>query len=210
LRCLLLLVTCGALLLTCCRREEGTTAPEGARKDYFPMAKGNMWVWAGGVLPASGDSVRWEVRDRTVTATGELAWNVRTERFWGEKKRRVIDSCNVLTDKSLMLLYMNKADPRPDTVLNYPLDLGKSWNVTHLAGGKILRRSRVAGREDVDTPYGSFNGVLRVDSEDRNVEKDTLLMSTTDWYAPGVGRVMSRVQARGEVWEMRLVTARLR
>jgi hypothetical protein len=210
LRRALLLVTCGALLLTCCRREEEATAPEGAGEDYFPIAEGNKWVWAGGVLPAAGDTIKWEVRDRTVLETGESVWDVRTERFWEEKGRSIVDSCNVQRKEDLMLLFMSRGDPRPDTVLNYPLRPGKSWTVTHVSGGKIARSSRVAGEEAIETPYGSFEYALRVDSEDRNLEKDTLLMKTTDWYARGVGRVMSRVEARGEVWEMRLVTARLR
>jgi hypothetical protein len=210
LRRFLLPLACGILILTGCGKEEGP-APSGlAHTDYFPMAKGNIWVWAGGVSSAEGDTIRWEVRDSVAMEDGKLAWNIRTERFWGEKGTSIVDSCNVQTDQNLMLLYMDRADPRPDTVLSYPLELGKSWTVTRLAGNDVVRRSRVAGEENVETPYRKFKEVLRVESEDRNVEKDTLLMKTTDWYAPAVGRVMSRVEARGEVWEMRLVTANLR
>lgn len=197
-----------ALLPLGCKKEddESPLPHQETTADYFPVNKGNKWVWVGGVLPDRGDTIRWEVRDRVVLDNGQSTWQVHQERFWEDRARNLVDSTYFQIKPGLVLLFMNKLDPDADTVLNYPLTTGKSWTVAHVTTKNVMRKSRVMGKEDVETPYGSFEDALRIDTEDRTVAKDSVVMKTSDWYVEDIGRVYSRVEVKNQVWEMRLLT----
>lgn len=179
----------------------------GWNEDYFPLAEGNRWVWVGGVVPSQGDTIAWEIEDKVVGPTGESAWKVSQKRFWLEKKRTFKDSINLQRKSNLLLIYKNLADPTADTVLNYPLRDGREWAVRQVRG--VLRTAHISGMENVETPYGNFANALRIDCEDRRIPNDSLVMKATDWYVENVGRVMTRVEVRGQVWEMRLTSMEL-
>lgn len=179
----------------------------GWDEDYFPLAEGNRWVWAGGVVPSEGDTIAWFIEDKVTSPTGEVAWKVGQKRFWLEKERTIRDSINLMRKSNLLLLYKNLADPNADTILNYPIRDGREWTVGQVRG--VLRTAHIRGVENVETPYGNFANALRVDCEDRRILNDSLVMKTTDWYVEDVGRVMTRVELRGLVWEMRLTSMEL-
>jgi hypothetical protein len=130
-------------------------------------------------------------------------------RHWEGKARAAIDSIDLAKEDDVLLLYMDHMDPDADTLLRYPLTDGREWMVAHIVTKGVVRKSRVVGKEDVNTPYGPFEGALRIDSEERRVDNDSLSMKMSDWYVPRVGRVKTRTEARGQVWEMSLVTMEL-
>lgn len=201
---------CLFILVAGCRRAGQEDASSVAGKEnYLPLTKGNRWVWLGGLVPAKGDTIIWEVKDRIVRSNGKFAWNIWNKRYWQEKDASIIDSMNIEVEPNLVLMYMDFIDPDADTVLNYPLSEGKKWTVAYIITKHVLRTAQVAGREDVVTPYGKFKDALRIDSQDIKVENDSLVMRTSDWYVPDVGRIMTRIEARGKVWEMRLLSMEL-
>lgn len=177
-------------------------------EDYFPLAKGNRWIWAGGVVPSEGDTIALFIEDKVAGPTGEIFWKVGQERFWFKEKMTTRDSMNIQRKSNLLLIYKNLADTSADTILNYPVREGREWTVGQSRG--VLRTAHVSGVEKVKTPYGDFPNALRVDCEDRSISNDSLvMMKTTDWYVEDLGRVMTRVELRGMVWEMRLTSVEL-
>jgi hypothetical protein len=207
----LLCLMCLALLAVGCKKGQQQPAPTpgAGEQNYLPMAADNRWTWIGGIAPATGDTITWQVKDRVVRKTGQFAWKVVTKRYWQEKHHTVVDSMDLQVEPNCLLMYMDNIDPDADTILSYPLTMGKKWVVAYIITMRITRTAQVAGLEDVNTPYGQFKGALRIDSEDRSAEKDSLVMKTSDWYVPNVGRIMSRIEARGGVWEMKLLTAEI-
>ena len=209
MRWFILIVACGILVLSGCKEEEdGPSVSPGADQTYFPMAPGNEWTWVGGLESTANDTIRWKVSGTVVRDDGKPAWKIYYERQWAGKDA-IVDSGNVRVDRNRVLFYMDHIDPEADTVLTLPLSVGKKWYVGHVRSRRLHRRSVVAAEEELETPYGPFKSVLRVDTEDRAEDTDSLLQRSSEWYAPGVGRVMTRIEARGQVFEMKLLTAKL-
>ncbi len=197
------------VLLAGCREGDSPQKTTAGTDDYLPLEKGNKWVWVGGVIPATGDTIAWEVKGKVVRETGKFAWNVRQSRHWEGKAKAGVDSINLAREDNVLLLYMDHVDPDADTLLNYPLTDGREWTVAHIVTRGVVRKSRVVGKEDVNTPYGQFDGALRVDSEERRVANDSLVTKMSDWYVPNVGRIRTRVEAREQIWEMTLLRTEL-
>lgn len=205
----ILITVCGILLLAGCKQDgDGPSVPPGTDHDYFPMALDNEWTWIGGLAPATSDTIRWKVTGTVVRDDGKPAWKIQYERQWAGKEA-IVESSNVRVDANHVLLFYDHIDPDADTVLEFPLSVGNDWYVAHVKSRRLHRRSVVAAMEDLETPYGPFESVLRVDTEDRAEDTDSLLQRSSEWYARGVGRVMTRIEARGEVFEMKLLSAKV-
>jgi len=185
----------------------GCNIGAGRNEDYFPLAKGNRWVWVGGVVPYEGDTITWEVEEKVARSAGDSLWKVGQKRFWLEAKRTIKDSINLQRKSDLLVVYRNLEAPDPDTIFKYPLLDGKEWTVGEIMGA--VRTAHISGTEGVKTPYGEFANALRIDCEDRKVPGDSLIMKRTDWYVENVGRVMARVEVKDLVWEMRLTSMEL-
>ena len=98
----------------------------------------------------------------------------------------------------------------PLLVLKLPADSGVSWNVgtMKMQGILVALNAQVLGREDVETPAGSFKNCLKTKSSSTSVSgalqgASRLSMditggefSSVSWYAPGVGLVKQDVSTR--------------
>jgi len=209
IRLILVVLGCCVLALAGCKEEADTpSVPQGSDQSYFPIAVGNEWTWVGGLGGAAEDTIRWKVTRTVIRDDGKPAWNVQYERQWAGKEA-VIDSSNLRIEGDLLLLFQNIYDPDADTVLSYPLAVGKEWYIAHVLRRRLHRRAVIAAKEDVETPFGVFKDALRIDTVDRTEDTDSLLQKASEWYAPNVGRVMARIEARGEVFEMKLLSAKL-
>jgi hypothetical protein len=78
-----------------------------------------------------------------------------------------------------------------ETVVELPLALERSWVWEGRAGGLPCRATtRVAARERVTVPFGTFDEAYRLDIETTCLTGDRVLRSI--WLAPGVGLVQER------------------
>lgn len=95
-------------------------------------------------------------------------------------------------------------------VLKLPADSGDKWAVgaMKMQGVLVGLSAQVAGREDVETPAGSFKDCLKTKSSSTSISGSLsgsarLSMNVTggdftatSWYAPGVGLVKQEVSTR--------------
>jgi hypothetical protein len=99
----------------------------------------------------------------------------------------------------------------PLLVLRLPADSGTGWRVgtLKLRGASITTDAKIAGKEDVTVPGGTFKNCLKV--KQTSVDMGGKMsgggagmefavtggeLSTTVWYAPGVGVVKEQVYTR--------------
>ena len=98
----------------------------------------------------------------------------------------------------------------PLQVLKLPADSGGNWSVgmMRMQGIAVGLNAQVVGREEVETPVGTFKNCLKTKSNSTSVSgtlqgSQRLSMkvtggefSSTSWYAPGVGLVKQEVSSR--------------
>ena len=98
----------------------------------------------------------------------------------------------------------------PLQVLKLPADSGANWSVgtMRMQGIAVGLNAQVVGREDVETPAGTFKNCLKTKSNSTSVSgalqgSQRLSMTvtggdfaSTSWYAPGVGLVKQAVSSR--------------
>lgn len=178
-----------------------TLAARAQGVDPGPIRVGDRWSYdvkddATGDLRHSVTFVVVEVTDKEITARLTMKGKDRPRTFvfdpdWG----RIDDS---------VWRY------RPSDIgIRKPLQIGKEWridaNASNMQNGAALRVSgvaKVAGKEQVTTPTGTFD-TFRVEAKLRQVDsKDqtkSFSVAQWFWYAPDVNRwVKKKVEVRSE------------
>lgn len=132
--------------------------------------------------------------------TGVTAWKV--IRYWKEPTRSQSDTFFMDRKGEEVMLFFFETDMNPQVVLKYPLEVGQEWSLSGTVSD-MSRKSIIKGIETVRVPNGSFRKCITVESKDS--VQDSVWRVTHDWYAPNVGRIKSVMEARSDVYEMRLI-----
>jgi hypothetical protein len=167
---------------------------------YYPLTKGDQWVYVGGISGNLTDTITYKVAKRELLPKGNTAWKV--ARSWKEPTRSKTDTFYTGRVGEDVVVYLSKYDPDPDVILKFPLKVGKKWVSAKITADQN-RESIVKGVESVTVPKGTFHECIVIESKD--VMPDTVLRVIRDWYAPDVGRVKSVMEARSDVYEMQLL-----
>ena len=190
-------------------REESPIQGEEVKADYFPLAEGNRWVYVGGSADSSADTITFEVAEPETLSTGNPAWKMK--RRWKRSGKLGVDSFYIEKSADKAVLYLSKTDPNPDVFLKLPLSDGKTWSKVT---GKmvqdpekeplnITKTFTVTFADTVTVFDKTYEKCFKVESHEK--APDATLMSTYDWYAPGVGRVKSVMRSSSRDYKIRLI-----
>ena len=184
-------ILCVVLAMGGCKRDEQP-------QDYYPMAKGNRWVYATG---DHSDRLTYEVDASVRMSNGENAW--RMVRNWDlpSKSLLMVDSIYIVKRENEVVGYSSLGDTTPDVLLRFPLEVGKNWVVS--SRDKYTISVTVTALEAVNVSGKTFKRCFKLESS-RN-EQDSVVASGSEWYAPGVGNVMTIIRKKSHVRETKLV-----
>lgn len=175
----------------------------GCKKDgqpggYYPMSKGNRWVYATG---DQSDRLTYEVDASVRLSNGENAW--RMVRNWDlpSKSLVMVDSIYIVKRENEVVAYSSLRDTVPDVLLRFPLEVGKNWVVS--GGAKYTISAAVTAMEAVNVSGKTFERCFKLESS--RSEHDSVVVFGSEWYAPGVGNVRTVIRKKSHVRETRLV-----
>jgi hypothetical protein len=176
LRTLLVLLAASAAL--------AAPAPKAPKAEpYFPTAKGATKVFQ----TTLGDEVA-EVTE-TVTAVDQKDGTVRVTVSRNVNTDPAGQSVTEVSEKGLSLLSTDgDTYPVPAPLLRLSARAGETWTWEREkpGGGTAVRTTYTArGEEDVEVPAGKFRAI-RIDSQ---LEIKSRVLTSSHWYAPGVGLV---------------------
>lgn len=156
----------------------------GGDKDDWPLKVGNIWNYKWTQILA--DSVRAETSLATVKqeATAEVTLGTGDKAFKLVTTVTTEDTTMVFTsyarkDGDKYYSYSDTSDTTPDLVIDGPLTLAKTWQVSQNETALVL------AKENVTVPAGTYNAwkvsLTEVTGQDTSV--------VFNWYAEGTGMV---------------------
>jgi hypothetical protein len=170
-------------------------AGEKAAPDYFPLKVGTKWHY------------RAEVGGKMLQVTNRIA---KIEKIDGKPVALLetvlggqVTATEHLraTPKGVFRYRYNGMDVSPPLcLLRYPVKKGDSWESELKIGGEQLKAMCRVGTEDIKVPAGKYKTVTsRVDAD-----AGGLRISTTCWFAPGVGMVKQTADIGGQMITLEL------
>lgn len=191
-------------------REESPIQRKELKADYFPLAEGNSWLYVGGGSADSlADTLTFEVARMDTLSTGSPAWKMM--RSWTRLGVSGTDSFYVNKTADELALHLSKEDPNPVVFLKLPPSDEQTWS--KITGKmvdnpeeeplNITKTFTVKFADTVTVFDKTYEKCFKVESHER--APDRTLMSTYDWYAPGVGRVKSVMKSASRGYEIRLI-----
>ena len=176
------------------------------RENYFPWAFGSSWLSDGCLTFEQVDGPETlytsrqyvETVEMTYLTTGEeVAKRVVSETTFAlapiETTYVVFCSSYVRRENDRVLTHASLDDLNPDTLLVFPLKLGKTWTVE--AHGDTTTIGEVVGRETVTVAAGTFPNCWKVNMT--HTAGSHVIVHQT-WYADGIGQVKYRMDVTGD------------
>lgn len=155
-----------------------------AAEDYFPLAKGHTWEYAGKVNDAkvnvTATITAVKVENGKTTATRALALKMGDEIKESEEELTV-DAAGVQGN----VIFDVKSEPRL-TLLKFPLKPRDTWSQkATINKGEFLVMSTVKDATEVKVPAGTYTAI----PIETGLLFDGEAVGITTWYADGVGMV---------------------
>jgi len=171
-----LMLVIGAMLAV-----SGLAAAQSA-SDYFPLAGGNWWRYAG-----TGIEMTFVVEE---TADGAFVVNTVVNDFVIQREYYVIQDGDVIALRRDFPQGSYELDP-PQLFLRSPLAPGQQWAWSGEAAGQLVAMTfTVLEPEVLEIPAGTFEAVVvSIDGEADGEE-----LHTMRWFAPGVGMLREQAQ----------------
>lgn len=165
--------------------------PAGLQKqncpDYFPLVADSQWTEVDS--ETKGKNARIEIRCKGLADEAE-ATLARTY-FAGDKE---VSQTQFLYKKANgeLVEYQSEKDPIGKVILKWPAKVGAKWRTTGY--GKAIDYEIKSMSEKVKVEAGEFTDCLKVQSSIVGLGG----ASTFEYYAPGVGRVLTTVSGKGD------------
>lgn len=161
--------------------------------DYFPLFPGSKWV--EGDKESGGQIARTDILCEPLKNPGR---NLPSENglmtisyFAGGKQFKTNTLAYRKTEGEL-LEYPSEDDPRPKTILKWPLGVGQAW--TTKADLKTYHYEVKADSLDVKVTAGAFQNCIKVGS----YVEGTPGIVTNEYYAPNVGRILKTISTAAD------------
>ena len=157
--------------------------------DYFPLMAGYHWTEVDS--DTKGKNARIEIScepygPSTKGLPSDAGALVRVY-YAGDKKSYDTRTLFKKTDSEL-LEFKSDTDPRSKTVLRWPFTIGTTWKTK--SDNRIFIYEIVSVNVRVSVAAGEFDGCLEVKSTIEGIPG----AATVEYYAPGVGRVLTAVR----------------
>lgn len=159
--------------------------------DYFPLIPGSRWV--EGDSDTKGHNAKVEITCRELSfmpdALPSQAGRLEKTFYAGKKKFR---DTNFIykKEKGELLEFMSANDSRAKVMMKWPIEIGTKWR-TRMAG-RFFNFEIVSVTETVDVAAGHFEDCLKI-----KATVDGGVGTNYEYYAPGVGHVMTTLASRG-------------
>ncbi|MGQ9817859.1 MAG: TapB family protein [bacterium] len=157
----------------------------GGEKNYFPLTEGNTWNYRTISTTTIGDSTLSDTGTVKMEITAKTTLNNGTEVY---EQILTIDQSGdtsyMQETDDYLLSYDDKADTKPDTILAFPLEEGKTWTVSK--DSLYTETSKAMGKESVTVPAGTYDDCWKI----ADILSDSASSETTFYYlAPDVGLI---------------------
>ena len=173
-----------------------TSLSAALAEDYYPMKEGNSWTYS---LPTGGDM--------TMKVTGfEEVKGVKCARVEGEMAGQGKVSSWIATDADGIRMYKFKSPQaeiefgKPPLQIKLPFKQGDKWQSSLPLQQPVDAAMESAGRETVKVPAGTFE-CIRINTV---VTVGENKLTTSTWYADGVGQVQVTMSAGDQQATMQL------
>ncbi len=151
--------------------------------DYFPLERGNSWVY--GDTASGGQNMKLELEVRLSPSIG--SGSVSGALYAGRKKIRDRSLSYAKRDWAVWEIEAGRSLP----ILRYPFSPGTVWKA--VVGEDELEYRVEAADVRVETVAGNFDDCLKVREFNRRYPESWKY----DYYAPGVGRVKTTIGGPG-------------
>ncbi|MGQ9465465.1 MAG: TapB family protein [bacterium] len=157
----------------------------GGEKDYFPLTEGNTWNYRAIATTTIGDStfsdtgtVKMEITAKTTLNNGTEVY----EQIFTMVQER--DTSYLQETDDYLLSYDDKADTKPDTLIAFPLEEGKTWTVSK--DSSYTETAKAMGKESVTVPAGTYDDCWKIEYiSTSSTSSETLFV----YLAPDVGLI---------------------
>ncbi|MCY2940148.1 MAG: hypothetical protein NTV50_00590 [Planctomycetota bacterium] len=157
-------------------------------KSYYPLKAGNKWTYQ-----IESDTAAKGSKLINQIAKIEKIDGVSLSRLETTAKGKVVASEHLsITDKGIFRNRYNdeKINP-PICILKFPTKKDSTWKTESMTGAEKLSVSCKSDEEEIEVPAGKFKTVKVV--MDAEVVGAGIIVSTTYWFAQGVGIVKQHV-----------------
>lgn len=157
-------------------------------KSYYPLKAGNKWTYQ-----IESDTAAKGSKLINQIAKMEKIDGVPLFRLETTAKERVVATEHLsVNDKGIFRDRMNGGEITPPIcLLKFPIKKNDSWKTESMSGKEKLKVACKSDEEEIEVPAGKFKTVkVIIDAE---VAGAGILVSTTYWFAPGIGMVKQHV-----------------
>lgn len=157
-------------------------------KSYYPIKAGNKWTYQ-----IESDTAAKGSKLINQIAKIEKIDGVSLSRLETTAKGKVVASEHLsITDKGIFRNRYNGTEVSPPIcMLKFPIKKGSTWKVESKVSEEKLSVSCKSDEEEIEVPAGKFKTVKVV--MDAEVVGAGIIVSTTYWFAQGVGVVKQHV-----------------
>jgi ribosomal protein L40E len=174
-----------------------TSMSAALAEDYYPLKEGNSWTYS---LPAGGEM--------TIKVTGfEEVKGVKCARVEGEAAGQGKSSSWLAADVDGVRMYKLKTPQgevefgKPPLQIKLPFKQGDKWQARLPLQQPIDSEMESAGRETIKVPAGTFD-CIRINTV---VTVGDNKVTSSTWYADGVGQVQMTMAAAGQEMTIKLI-----
>lgn len=155
--------------------------------DYFPLVAGSKWTEVDS--ETKGQNARVEITCDSVTGDPKALPSqagVLTRQFYAGNKISLSTRATYRKDQMELHEFRHDDDKIPSVLLRWPVEAGAKWSTQ--IDGRLARLEVVSMSAQASVVAGDFSDCLVVRSSFVGE-----LSYKNDYYAPGVGRVMSTI-----------------
>jgi len=183
----------------------------GGKADFFPMKVGSVWNYTWTAIMS--DSMMSDTTTATVMdkaeAEAELTSGEKVVMFINamtmDNDETYYDTTYIRKDGEKVLQYESTSDTMPQTVIDGPLAIDKSWTV----GEDVF--AKVVAKENVTVAAGTYKNCWKI-AMTSVTDADTTTWHT--WFADGTGQVKAHAEEEesGRTWKwlMELTSATIK
>jgi hypothetical protein len=139
--------------------------------------------WEEGDSDTGGRNALIRITCRPVEADPQAVLAVRSY-YAGDTFLKQLSQNRIYRKENLELQELDKPKDAPTVLLKYPFETGASWSSRR--GGRAVT-FRIEGTRTVKVKAGEFKDCLVVREQQKGIDSSWKL----DYYAPGVGRVLT-------------------
>ncbi|MCB4756430.1 MAG: hypothetical protein LHV69_05245 [Elusimicrobia bacterium] len=161
--------------------------------DYFPLLAG--WSWTEGDSDTKGKNARIEIVCEPLR--GGKRWlpseaGILVKSFYAGDRKSYETRLVYKKVEGELLEFPSEDDPRSKAIMRWPLRLGNQWRT--VSDKKVFIYEVKDVEAKVKVAAGEFLDCLQVQSVIEGISS----AATNEYYAPGVGRVLTTVSVKGE------------